>query len=615
MCLFYYVLFFRWRMIIWNPENYIVKKHFQLNKVDKEEIVQTSFNSTPVPRFDTFGQRGKVNYTMEKQTVRTTTTWYPFWRLTNFINRLWVWTWNSMFLFLIYVPLGSSVGIKALFWPTAFYPGYTINPSTGVIHPKIESKTHSFVSRFRALWRHVHKSRARFESTVDTGFLSKNITRHFNRFWNYVVKGVFGSILLIIGNPILCICATIGSLIAGVTAPLWVPIAVASHYLICIFIFDFDSPYKYTRERNRIMVFFDMIIYRIIILGICQTVGSLFAGLIVLPFGSLFLTTFGYVRFGLRSFWDTVMFQLIIKRYGRIPITDSFVARRVSGPGLSRNYVYQITPEQAYIAAENKIQVMELEHFEAQVKHWIDMPYKDFNAFMAPIQKHTGLEGFNVLSKSVLHDQQRHLLKNLEKLITVRKGQLKKVDVDGVLPRIRMDAKDLNQTLGHIAGLLEMHFPKRIFNNLCDVTEETWWDTKNLTFRDWSGLTQQFCADLFSDQFLIPLDDSQEHFKLDVQHVNLSQYMKMLVSGDHLEDLDAVAPVFNSKFKKPLQLLEPHMPVSECMPFLWNEHSHGAGPLWLLKQGQDSGYGLPSLYETARIKMIEIESKVSQENI
>jgi len=51
--------------------------------------------------------------------------------------------------------------------------------------------------------------------------LGKSLTRHLNRFWNYVMKGVFGSLLLILVFPVLCVVTSLLSCVLGLTAPLW----------------------------------------------------------------------------------------------------------------------------------------------------------------------------------------------------------------------------------------------------------------------------------------------------------------------------------------------------------------------------------------------------------
>jgi hypothetical protein len=39
--------------------------------------------------------------------------------------------------------------------------------------------------------------------------------------------------------------------------------------------------------------------------------------------------------------WDAAAFHMLIKKRGRVPASDSFVVRRIAGPGLASNYFYQ----------------------------------------------------------------------------------------------------------------------------------------------------------------------------------------------------------------------------------------------------------------------------------
>ena len=43
-----------------------------------------------------------------------------------------------------------------------------------------------------------------------------------------------------------------------------------------------------------------------------------------------------------RGLWDHLMYQLVISKQARIPIKDSFIARRIAGPGLASEYFYQV---------------------------------------------------------------------------------------------------------------------------------------------------------------------------------------------------------------------------------------------------------------------------------
>ena len=45
---------------------------------------------------------------------------------------------------------------------------------------------------------------------------------------------------------------------------------------------------------------------------------------------------------GCRGVWDAFMFNAVIKKKAKVPASDSFVARRIAGPGLASNYFYQV---------------------------------------------------------------------------------------------------------------------------------------------------------------------------------------------------------------------------------------------------------------------------------
>ena len=47
----------------------------------------------------------------------------------------------------------------------------------------------------------------------------------------------------------------------------------------------------------------------------------------------------------------------LLKRLARVPSTDTFVARRIGGPGLASNFFYQVRPEQVLAALEMQIEL------------------------------------------------------------------------------------------------------------------------------------------------------------------------------------------------------------------------------------------------------------------
>lgn len=76
------------------------------------------------------------------------------------------------------------------------------------------------------------------------------------------------------------------------------------------------------------------------------------------------------------------MFHLVIKKRGRIPAGDSFVVKRIAGPGMASDYYFQIKPEQALAAFEAKLEVDELLAYQQEIERLITQPQRDFTQFI-----------------------------------------------------------------------------------------------------------------------------------------------------------------------------------------------------------------------------------------
>lgn len=77
-----------------------------------------------------------------------------------------------------------------------------------------------------------------------------------------------------------------------------------------------------------------------------------------------------------------MIFHVIIKKRGRIPASDSFVVKRIAGPGLASDYYFQISPEQALAAFEAKMEWDELAVYQTDIESTIMQPQKDFSHFI-----------------------------------------------------------------------------------------------------------------------------------------------------------------------------------------------------------------------------------------
>ncbi|KAL5018538.1 hypothetical protein ScPMuIL_004260 [Solemya velum] len=70
----------------------------------------------------------------------------------------------------------------------------------------------------------------------------------------------------------------------------------------------------------------------------------------------------------------------------------------------------------------------------------------------------------------------------------------------------------------------------------------------NLTVNSrYNGLACKKLANLFSKEFLVPLEETDSHFKLGIEHLNLSRYSKMLSAADYHNNLDLVPEIQSDK--------------------------------------------------------------------
>lgn len=221
---------------------------------------------------------------VEKEIVRTTTTRWPLWRVFNYFHRTWCWTWNAVFFFGIVLPWCSPVGLRALFCIEPFMPDLELSQVNGTLFPRKSSLTETLMSRLITLWRHISKSRTHFETKPDTGFIGKGFTRHVNRIWNYFIKGLFGTIILVIILPVVCVITILTSLFIALTAVIWMPALTLMIQITNALIYDLDSPEP---KRNRYFVIFETVIGNILMLGCVQPIVAIFVAAFVCPFISV----------------------------------------------------------------------------------------------------------------------------------------------------------------------------------------------------------------------------------------------------------------------------------------------------------------------------------------
>ncbi|XP_037093776.1 uncharacterized protein LOC119113590 [Pollicipes pollicipes] len=511
---------FEWRTHIWLWSNWTVYRRFQ----GDSKAIPTVISQTPTSITNPRNNPNEPVFFLEKDVVRTTTTRWLFWRWANFLHRLWSWGSNGIYLLGVVVPWSSPLSLRALLCVEPFTPHLELSQVNGTLCPRRSSLTPTLTSRLLSLWRHISKSRTEFETRPDTGFIGKDMTRHLNRVWNYVLKGVLGTLLMVLVFPASCLLVSLGSLLLAAAVPLWVPVAVLLCHLFMVLGYDLDSP---SPERNRWCVVLEALVWNIGVLGILQPVAAVLVAGLVCPLIALVILVYGWLRWGLRRLWDRVSYDVIVSRKGRIPCSDSFLVTRVHGPGLSSEYFLQIRPEQALAAFEARLEADELLAFQQQTERRIQQPQQAFSQFvqrlLAPFSVQLCREGVY----GQLHAEGQQLTNTLQERIEKRLHDLQ----TGLTPvqrrKVKMAPRDLKLALVAGARLLEEFYPRHVLARL-PVSAAEFWEGRALPVDDWAGLSALLLTEVFSGDVLTPMEEADTRFYLEVHRVNLTRYTELL---------------------------------------------------------------------------------------
>ncbi|CAF4188508.1 unnamed protein product, partial [Rotaria sp. Silwood2] len=529
---------------IWFPKNWIVERTYPLptERIPTLFAKHTYASDEEEKRRRLIQSDPDAQYNLRRKITYATTTRYPFWRWKLFALRTYCWLSNAIYTLCLVIPFASPVSFRALLSPKPFRPNYELNRNDLKLHEDPHSKTQTFVSRLVALWNHVRHSRQKFEQTPDRGFLGKNIQRMFNRFWNYVAKGFIGTVAICVIYPASCAILSTGSFILGVLSPIWMPILTLLFHILQILIYDASSAGEYGRK---IFCLINIFITDFLLCGIIQPILVLIA-LIASPITSLLLVIYALLHRCTRGLYDKILYQLIVKRFARIPAHDGFLARRIAGPGLAAQYFYQVSSPEVLAALESLIEQNELKVYRSYIEQILMKPVDEyrrfFNAAFEPFSAQVQIiNSQSVYSQmnDVVNEHTRSLRTTIEK-----RNDLLRVHHGSQHNRIRLTETDLTAVLIEGTQLVEKWYPQRILSYLNKDEMEKFWNDYDLEQNDWFGLTSKLLQELFCRDFLTPLEQTDVCYSLQVDHLTLSKYAHMIHSANLHDDLDVVTSVY-----------------------------------------------------------------------
>jgi hypothetical protein len=323
----------------------------------------------------------------------------PFWR----VRYSWM-----MFVTLTKSIVGGSfhfltagpLSLRALLSPNSYYA-----IERPVRDPS--SLTSSLASRLTSFHRALKDARDRFESTPDRGLIGKSVQRFFLRN-SLAVKGTVGSVCIVafmtIGTAVATVASTVGLLIAPIVAT----IVTGATMLFNVAFYDTAVAAARNRFRgrrgklwfggeppmpSRVSPLLKIGIgapYCLLVPGTLQAVLAATRMVVVHPVASMahFLWTFS--SFVVRSLRDSVTW-LFIRKYSRVPATDTFLAWRIHGPGLASTQYYRMPVEAAKASVLLLLDKYRLVAHEEVRKAELEAPYDSYRALFTSLMRPFGI--------------------------------------------------------------------------------------------------------------------------------------------------------------------------------------------------------------------------------
>ena len=272
-----------------------------------------------------------------------------FWKFRLYAMRMKSWTINCL-VSLIGLSWVGPFGLRCLYGLGEFNYDEYADSNTG---EKRYYKRKSWLNTFLTVLDGIKKSRQQFENMPDRGLFGKNFSRWFNYAECYLFRFLFvGVVLVLIIYPILIVVLSFLCFALILTFWAWVPLIMIICYLFNILVFQFESSYIPRGIIIRSVPLLSLAIF--LIRTVLLAVVYFLWGLILSPILVVLYSVFLVVQRIFRTITDKIMLFLISK-LGRTPSRNSAIARKISGPGMSRSYFLSIASEDVYVLTQCKL--------------------------------------------------------------------------------------------------------------------------------------------------------------------------------------------------------------------------------------------------------------------
>nr|CBH09249.1 similar to CG2519 [Heliconius melpomene] len=493
---------FIWSTRIWLPQNWEIHRHFRGRSERIPTVISTRATNIVTPRSDP----SQPVFLASVEKTRATTTRWPGWRLLNLAHRTWCWAWNLMFLLGVLVPWCSPLSLRTLLCVKPFVPDLELSQVNGTLFPKRSSETQTMWSMLLKLWRHISKERTRFETEPDTGLLGKGLSRQANRLWNYGLIGGLGSVLLLLVFPLVTLAASVLSLLAAVSVPLWMlPVTLVMHAGFAV-VYDLDCPNP--GRVNRWFALFEALIWRVGLLGLVQPVLAFVVAIFLCPLASIILLVGGVSWWLVRGAWEALAWRALIVRAARVPAHDSRYCHRVAGPALHSYACYQISAAQALAAVCARGELEALAAWAADTEAAIERPLRDYRHFVDACFGPFSVQIAKTGAYKQIEKECGELVWSAREKLAARRRDLALPLTDAARARVRMLPNDLRKAVHASAAELS-----RMWGAAARADE--WWAARGLEPADWHALAANTLVEVFDAEILVALEEGEARVALE----------------------------------------------------------------------------------------------------
>lgn len=462
---------FTWSFPIWNPNHWKIKT-----------------------RDVGYDDNKRIEYYPIEERVKKTTNKYPLWR---FANIFWLTIvimmngWYYMFLNIIFGPIGLISQFKI----HEFHPHKKVNRDTGAIEADYNQPVQTWCSRLKGLKDDIKNARHKYKMRAHTSIVPESIGNFFNWIYNWVIKGI-GFPILFFGQPIMTIMNLVITICVYVTMPAIALVSAIISYLFTMLISDLWAP----TYRRRALLY--NIIWTMCITGILNFVLNTI--LIVLHvLASILILVWALFSNALHITYDSIIY-LFLRKHFYIPSEEGFFAKKKSGPGTSSSVYYQVELPVAKLLLQMHLESKELDCVVQLIKKTLNANIVEFKTIMNDILNSVGLsiDGNTYLQKRIRRMEK--IKKNAETAVKERKDQIGITSYNNT-NYVRMGADQLDAFIEEATEIVTNFYEMRLLDNYEGV-EKIVEDSQG----SWKEVTRKIIAQIFSNQFLTPLEQIDE---------------------------------------------------------------------------------------------------------